>query len=660
MSPSPVCLLTILLLGLAQAAFSQEALPEAYRLEEAPCFLDDCAGMEADPTVRFYHLEVPLDWERPEGPSTRLAALHLRALRPDTLADPVIFLPGGPGGSFLRYAEGWRSHPLRGIRDLVILDFRGTGFSEPNLCPELNERWWQLYSADLEGEELIDRATEAFGECLNALEPTLDLSTFSTRHTVRDLEALRQALGFGPWNLFGVSYGTHVAQIYQRTFPEQVRSMILDSPLPLNYNYLADRYDTYHRALELLFSTCTQDPQCSRRFPNLEETFYENLETLRTTPLRVAVPRDLPGSRTFTVNFADLHAGVFNVMYDPRGYAIIPLLTEALGKRDELVFRRLITMLYEQNDRLSQGNYLLVQQNDEVLLPDRRQQEGLSDPGYPRLKEALAIDMAREIALRRTSRARSDSIPVYGSDPSVPVLIFSGRLDPITPPAYGQRTASLYPNSVYVSFPGQGHGVASTRNACAQSIAQAFILRPGDRSALTCVTEAEEGIPFVTDIYDNSRVAGLLERLEQRHLFTVIWLGASLLLLLSGLLWWPITWVYRKMRSTLQPHPVAAKFARWVMAANGLGVLAFIGLLSHYTTQTLAGNPYTFVFGLVPGARLLPVVSWALFAGVALGVLFAASAWLFVWWKRGARIHYTLVVLGGVLFCLLLLRYHLF
>ena len=43
-----------------------------------------------------------------------------------------------------------------------------------------------------------------------------------------DLEAVRQALGYGKLNLYGISYGATAAQVFLRRHPGSVRTVVLD------------------------------------------------------------------------------------------------------------------------------------------------------------------------------------------------------------------------------------------------------------------------------------------------------------------------------------------------------------------------------------------------------------------------------------------------
>jgi pimeloyl-ACP methyl ester carboxylesterase len=80
-----------------------------------------------------------------------------------------------------------------------------------------------------------------------------------------------------------------------------------------------------------------------------------------------------------------------------------------------------------------------------------------------------------------------------------PVLIFSGNMDPVTPPKYGEEVAEHLPNSRHVVISEAGHGVDGlTDQGCVDLIAIEF-LDKGDAKDLdvSCV-DRMAAPPFVT------------------------------------------------------------------------------------------------------------------------------------------------------------------
>src|SRR6056297_2711256 len=179
---------------------------------------------------------------------------------PPPPADAFTLVNGGPGGSSVSLYVDLEAafSGIRRNRDIVIMDQRGTGRSAPLDCPELED------TAQDFDPELIRRATRA---CLDALER--DPRFYNTSIAVADLEQLRQAMGYDRWNLYGVSYGTRVAQHYLQRFPGAVRTLILDGVVPPGLALGPDIARNAQKTLDELLARCAGVAYCAEAFPDL-------------------------------------------------------------------------------------------------------------------------------------------------------------------------------------------------------------------------------------------------------------------------------------------------------------------------------------------------------------------------------------------------------
>jgi pimeloyl-ACP methyl ester carboxylesterase len=175
----------------------------------------DCGLEDGFQCARLF---VPTDWTSPS--TTKQIGLYVErkagATQPATTA--LIALAGGPGQSATPFAESFAQllAPALGTRDLIVYDQRGTGRSGYLTCPF--------------AERTASDNNEFSAQCATELGPTR--INYSTRDTVDDIEAIRQALGVDKVSIFGVSYGTYVAQLYARRYPTHTESLILDSVVP--------------------------------------------------------------------------------------------------------------------------------------------------------------------------------------------------------------------------------------------------------------------------------------------------------------------------------------------------------------------------------------------------------------------------------------------
>src|SRR5690606_10197056 len=202
--------------------------------------------------------------------------------------DPLVLIAGGPGQSAVDlYLQMRRAfEPVRIERDIVLLDQRGTGRSADGFRCELTEGTAFDTTAVAELYYAIDG-------CLAELER--DPRFFSTEPAVADLDALRDALGAEQWNLYGISYGTRVAQRYAARFPERVRAMILDGVVPVSMPLGPAIAADAQAALDGIFARCAGEPACAERYPDLPELFDGLRLRLAAGPVSIDVANPRTG-----------------------------------------------------------------------------------------------------------------------------------------------------------------------------------------------------------------------------------------------------------------------------------------------------------------------------------------------------------------------------
>src|SRR5262249_17036551 len=148
-----------------------------------------------------------------------VVVLRARSRHPEP--DPVFLIPGGPGAGVTGSAEV-QAHIFDSYlrdRDLVLVDSRGTGASNPLTCS-------LPASGRLQGR--LETIVETAQRCLPELQARADLTQYNTEYIADDLDDVRAALGYERINLQGLSYGTRVAQVYARRHPQHLRVMMLE------------------------------------------------------------------------------------------------------------------------------------------------------------------------------------------------------------------------------------------------------------------------------------------------------------------------------------------------------------------------------------------------------------------------------------------------
>jgi pimeloyl-ACP methyl ester carboxylesterase len=168
------------------------------------------------------------------GRRITLRVVVLPALSTNTASDPVFILAGGPGQAASELTEAIRV-PFRQVnrdRDLVFVDQRGTGGSNPLTCELDEEAPEEALLLDPMADELLRaRVVEQLGACVASLDA--DPRFYTTPIAMDDLDDVREALGYDTINLWGGSYGTRAGLVFLRRHPDRVRTAILDGVAPV-------------------------------------------------------------------------------------------------------------------------------------------------------------------------------------------------------------------------------------------------------------------------------------------------------------------------------------------------------------------------------------------------------------------------------------------
>ena len=496
-----VCLLLFAL----TPVFAQDSAFEA-----ATCPFDIPAGQ----TVECGYLTVPEDHSQPDGATLRLAVAIFRSPNPDKASDPIVYLEGGPGGDALETVPllfNLRFAPLLENRDLIMFDQRGTGFSEPSLaCPEYTELTFEYLDDYLTPEESASLASEALMQCRERLaNEGVNFAVFNSAASAADLDALRQALGYKQWNLWGVSYGTRLALTAMRDFPEGIRSVVLDSAYPLESNLYASIAANGARAIEALFTGCAADPACNAAYPDLEDALSELVGQLNDTPVTLSITNPLNGQRYDALITGDALVGfVFQSLYVSD---VIPLLPQIIfdgleGNFDSL--GQLLGAFLSNSDFVSIGMQLAVQCNDEVGFSSEAELSAALED-FPELRNFLIstptlgpgiVALCESWGGGETKALENEPV---SSD--IPTLVLAGEYDPITPPTWSQQVAGALENAYYVEFRGQGHG-PSLQNSCARAVMQEFFDDPANTPEAACIADMTAP-PFAVPESQSSEVA---------------------------------------------------------------------------------------------------------------------------------------------------------
>jgi pimeloyl-ACP methyl ester carboxylesterase len=422
------------------------------------------------------------------GRTIDLNVVVLPAVNQETKAEPLFDLAGGPGASSADTAGFYAGlgKDYRRRHDVVCVDQRGTGKSNRLAIPR--GKTPSYYLSEMYPIDYVK-------EMRQALEKQADLTKYTTSIAMDDLDDVRAWLGYDRINLFGLSYGTRAALVYMRRHPEHVRSAILFAVAPTDLKMPLHHAESAARAVNLLLGKCERNAACHAAFPRISDDWKNVLAQLEKQPARVEYSPPNHGAPT-TV---EIQRGIFaekirSWMYGRDKAARIPLIVHHAATGD---FKPFLKEAIRPSipDFVADGMYLSVTCSEDVPFIDQDEAAQLN-VGNPFGNYRVA-QQTRACGMWRRGETPADFLePVHST---APVLIFSGNVDPVTPPKYGEEVASYLPNSKHVIIPEAGHGVdGMTDPGCIDRIAIEF-LDKGDAKNLdvSCIDKMVPS-PFVT------------------------------------------------------------------------------------------------------------------------------------------------------------------
>ena len=431
----------------------------------------ECGWMEA--------AENPDD---PEGRQIQIRVARIPAKGRTSEPDPLVFFAGGPGQSA---TESWPmiARALTKVnenRDILLVDQRGTGQSNALKCPQI-----ELDKALALDWDELGRTTQ---ECLDSLDA--DPRFYTTTIAMHDIDAARAAMGYEQVNLFGGSYGTRAAQVYLRLFPDRVRSIVLDGVVPQTLALGTEHARKLDQAIYRVLNACDADPLCGKTFPDTAGKLVALAAELEQNPVDITVEHPTTGEPfALTFNREVLSTSLRFLTYSADTQAMLPLLIHeaAVDHRFDRLASQMLIAATGLQQSISQGMELSVMCAEDYPL----------FPAEPAPNDYLMGDiMEKSVAIQCGIWPRGP-VPENFHEPvsaSVPVLLLSGELDPVTPPEYADQVAVNFPNSRHLIAPGQGH-IATTRGCMGEIVSEFIIEGSADDLETDCISDMQ-ATPF--------------------------------------------------------------------------------------------------------------------------------------------------------------------
>ena len=398
-------------------------------------------------------LMVPHRHDDPGGPSMMLRFVRLKATRPTT-APPVVYLAGGPGGSGIEAARGVRWPVFNAVRqhaDVILLDQRGTGRSEPPPpCPGPPQPIWPVDRALGPIEAATIMKAEA-ARCVNAWRKQgVDLAAYTTVQSAHDVDLLRRALGVPQISLWGMSYGTHLALAVLRAYPATVARVVLmgtegpdhtlKSPLEAD------------RLLGRLHRWASRDRAAQVHTRDLWFVLRRALNRLESAPLHVRIPGAPAEAPPMHLGAFDLQLVVAAMIGRTQTSSLLPVMLGALHRGDASLFAQFAWQVRSQLARFSAMP--LVMDVASGASPARRAAV-LREQEQSVLGEALNfpwLTLGEDLGL--PDLGDGFRAPVNSE---VPALFVSGTMDGRTPPANAREVMRGFRNARHLTLDQAGH-----------------------------------------------------------------------------------------------------------------------------------------------------------------------------------------------------------
>lgn len=436
--------------------------------------------------ARCFELPVP---ENPAAPGGRQISLHV-AILPATEGaaslPPLFALAGGPGQDagqmapyLLRFLDKGRRR-----RDIVLVDVRGTGLSNPLDCALGNA----LERADaLLSDAEVDR-------CRAELEKRADLRFYTTYHAMADLDRVRQALGAEQIVLWGGSYGTRAAMVYQKLFPQHTRAIVLDGSAPYAATLPAFYARDAQRALDLLFARCGADPACRAMLPEPRKTLDQLLARLSAAPSEISLAHPRTGEPVrLTITGGVLASTLRTLLYASEGSSFTPFLLHRAEQGDYLPLAATAISLIDQTDKtMFLGFTFSVLCSEDQPFIDRKLAAETSRGTF---LDSYELDAWTAVCARWPRTELPEGFEVIPQSP-VPALLLSGEIDPVVPPSWGELALASFPRGRHLIVPGTGHNTSHV--GCAGRLIEKFLDEASADGLDAGCLSGIEAPPFIT------------------------------------------------------------------------------------------------------------------------------------------------------------------
>lgn len=459
--------------------------PDLARFYEQEVSWGDCEETSGDTGLECADLEVPADYDQPDGETTTVVMAR-SASTSDAAGGSLILNPGGPGGSgvdLMQVAPGYFDSSIQERYDLVSFDPRGVFRSDGIDCLDAEglDRW-RAESAYDPAAESLDELRSSYQEvgeaCAENSGPVLE--HMDTDSVARDLDVMRAVLGDARINYVGFSYGTQIGAAYAELFPDRVGRFVLDGavdPSLSNAEITLGQAESFEASLRQFIQECTETNAECFTDGTVDDGLAEVQRIIARTQDETITARD--GRQISAVSAVE---GVLVPLYNPAAYSTLnEALVDAQGGDYTALMGISDTNHGRQSDGTYRGNssvafaavncldYDSRNVTDEQMAADQEALEQVS----PTFGQFLGYTDA---ACQGWPFGPSGSPHAAQYTGDSEVLVVGTRHDPATPYPWAEALTEQLGNARLLTYEGWGHGAYTSGNACVVSAVDAYLV----------------------------------------------------------------------------------------------------------------------------------------------------------------------------------------
>jgi pimeloyl-ACP methyl ester carboxylesterase len=402
------------------------------------------------------YLIVPENRKKTSSRMIRLPFIVLKSKNSDKRKDPLLFTSGGPGNSSLGWINGMQRSSVIAERDCIAFEQRGTRFAIPYLrLFELDMAMKDAYRKNLPKDSMWIEGVKRYKKKL--LQKGIDIAGYNSDETIADIQDLLTVLQIDSVNLIGGSYSGGLMLGVLQKDPKKIRSLILDSPLPMFTEIDEDEPVNFHEALKKLSDHADKDSTDKERYSNLYGRFQDYFNSILGKKFYLRY-HDSAAAKTLNIEYTknELIDVIVGAMLNSALKDVPLIVSEIISDNHEKYMRPKIERIlngYPMPDGMRMTVYCADQanyHNENVIQQSYRV--------YPYMNGYHINDVWKAVCdcWNVPPVNPSTKQPFYSDKP---ILIGDGEMDAACRPLYMLEIKHYMPNAQTFLFINRGHGV---------------------------------------------------------------------------------------------------------------------------------------------------------------------------------------------------------